>query len=74
MLLDRLESDLRQLVDPKTALPAIDRIVRTCDAFGCGTDHPLPELIVGRSGADQPMEDAGFGTRFARKADAPDRP
>lgn len=45
-VLDELVSDLRLLVDPKAGLPAVGKIVRTCEAFGCGTDHPLPDLVV----------------------------
>jgi len=45
-LLDRLEVDLAQLIDPKTSQPAVKRVVRTTTAFQCGIDHTLPDLFV----------------------------
>lgn len=45
-VLDEITTDLRQLVDPATGRSQVSRIVRTCEAFGCGTDHPLPDLVV----------------------------
>ncbi len=45
-LLDRIEADLRQLIDPKTGRGAVSNVVRTTTTFGCGIDHTLPDLFV----------------------------
>ncbi len=45
-LLDRIEADLRQLIDPKTGQPAVARVFRSTDAFQVGIDHVLPDLFV----------------------------
>ncbi len=45
-MLDRLEADLKQLIDPKTGRPAVARVFRSADAFHVGIDHVLPDLFV----------------------------
>ncbi|WP_411279293.1 alkaline phosphatase family protein [Gemmatimonas sp.] len=45
-LLDRIEADLKQLIDPKTGRPAVARVFRSADAFQVGIDHVLPDLFV----------------------------
>jgi predicted AlkP superfamily phosphohydrolase/phosphomutase len=45
-LLDRLESDFRQLVYAGTGEPAIERVTRTAAAFGGGPPTWLPDLFV----------------------------
>ncbi|WP_309671577.1 alkaline phosphatase family protein [Gemmatimonas sp.] len=45
-LLDRIETDLKLLVDPKTGRPAVARVFRSADAFQVGIDHVLPDLFV----------------------------
>jgi len=45
-MLDRIEADLRLLVDPKTGQPAVANVVRTASAFDCGIHHGLPDLFV----------------------------
>lgn len=45
-VLDRLEADLKQLVDPQTHRPAVKRIARTVDLFGGGPPSSLPDLFV----------------------------
>ncbi len=45
-LLDRVEADLRQVVDAATGEPAAERIARTIDAFGGGIPERLPDLFV----------------------------
>lgn len=45
-LLQQLEADLRQLIDPKTGQPAIEKVVRSSELFGCGPPEVLPDLIV----------------------------
>lgn len=45
-LLDRLEADLKQLVDPQTGGPAVKRVGRTVELFGGGPPVSLPDLFV----------------------------
>jgi len=45
-LLDRVEADLRQVVDVATGEPAVERITRTIDAFGGGIPQRLPDIFV----------------------------
>ncbi|MBA2449301.1 MAG: alkaline phosphatase family protein [Chloroflexi bacterium] len=45
-LLDRLESDLRRLVDPETGQPAVQQIGRSARLFGDGPPQSLPDLFV----------------------------
>ncbi|MBM4264464.1 MAG: hypothetical protein FJ145_23935 [Deltaproteobacteria bacterium] len=45
-LLDRLESDLRQLVDGQTGQPAVTKIMKAVDLFGAEFDPALPDLFV----------------------------
>ena len=44
--LDRVEADLRQVVEGGTGAPAVERITRSADAFGGGIPDQLPDLIV----------------------------
>lgn len=45
-MLDRIEADFRQLIDPKTGRSAVRNVFRTAAAFDCGIDHALPDLFV----------------------------
>jgi predicted AlkP superfamily phosphohydrolase/phosphomutase len=45
-LLDRLEIDLRRVVDAATGEPAVERITRTVDAFGGAIPELLPDVFV----------------------------
>ncbi len=45
-LLQRIETDLSQLVDAKTNEPAIDQVIRTDELFGGNPPTVLPDLIV----------------------------
>ncbi len=45
-LLDRVEADLRRVVDPSTGELAVERITRTVDSFGGGVPESLPDLFV----------------------------
>jgi predicted AlkP superfamily phosphohydrolase/phosphomutase len=45
-LLDRVEADLRLVVDGLTGEPAVERITRSADAFGGGIPQRLPDLFV----------------------------
>ncbi len=45
-LLDRVEADLRAVVDTATGEPAVERITRTIDAFGGGIPERLPDIFV----------------------------
>lgn len=45
-LLDRIEDDFRQLIDPETTEPAVVRVARTVDLFGCEPPLSLPDLFV----------------------------
>jgi len=45
-LLDRLEGDLMQLVDPETGEPAVKHVTKTGQAFHCGPPQSLPDLFV----------------------------
>jgi predicted AlkP superfamily phosphohydrolase/phosphomutase len=44
-LLDRLEADLRQLIDPVTNQPAVRQVARTVELFGGGSPVSLPDLF-----------------------------
>jgi predicted AlkP superfamily phosphohydrolase/phosphomutase len=46
ILLDHLESDLKQLVDPNTNEPAVKRVARTIEIFGRDFSDSLPDLFV----------------------------
>ena len=45
-LLCRLETDLRQLVDPLTGAPAVHQVARTRELFGAAAHEALPDLFV----------------------------
>lgn len=46
VLLDQIEADLKQLVDPESNEPAVTRIAKTVELFSC-TPHPsLPDLFI----------------------------
>lgn len=45
-VLNRLEADLRQLVDPQTGGPAVKRMARTVEVFGGDPPFSLPDLFV----------------------------
>lgn len=45
-LLDRLEDDLRRLIDPQANQPAVKKIDRTVELFGSGPPFSLPDLFV----------------------------
>jgi predicted AlkP superfamily phosphohydrolase/phosphomutase len=45
-LLDQIEADLKQLVDVRSGKPAVDRVIRTGEAFRCGPPWILPDLVV----------------------------
>jgi predicted AlkP superfamily phosphohydrolase/phosphomutase len=46
VVLHRLDSDLRQLVDAETGEPAVSRVARTTELFGNGAAASLPDLFV----------------------------
>ena len=45
-LLQRLENDLRQLIDPQTGQPAIEKVVRVSELYRCKSPDVLPDLVV----------------------------
>jgi predicted AlkP superfamily phosphohydrolase/phosphomutase len=45
-LLDRLEADFKQLIDPETNEPAVTRVERTVELFRCDPPMSLPDLFV----------------------------
>ncbi len=45
-LLDRLESDLKQLVNPETGKPAVRRVTRAIENFGSLLSSGLPDLFI----------------------------
>lgn len=45
-VLQRLENDLSQLIDPQTGEGAIEKVVRTRELYGCEHPEVLPDLIV----------------------------
>jgi predicted AlkP superfamily phosphohydrolase/phosphomutase len=45
-VLDRLEADLKQLMDPLTGQPAVARVRRSVDLYGGGPPAKLPDLFV----------------------------
>ena len=45
-LLDHLEADLKQLIDPITSEPAVKRTFRAVDIFGGDIPDSLPDLFV----------------------------
>ncbi|ULA64038.1 MAG: hypothetical protein LZF86_110738 [Nitrospira sp.] len=45
-LLNQIEADLRQLVDVRSGKPAVERVIRTADAFRCASPTVLPDLSV----------------------------
>jgi len=45
-LLDRLVADLKQLVDPQTDQPAVARVAKTIEVFGCNPHPFLPDLFI----------------------------
>ena len=45
-VLQNLENDLGQLIDPQTGQPAIEKVVRAGDVYGCNPPEVLPDLIV----------------------------
>jgi predicted AlkP superfamily phosphohydrolase/phosphomutase len=55
-ILDRLEEDIRLLIDPVTAKPAVRYLARSTDLFGGGPPETLPDLFVEWAEADHFME------------------
>jgi len=56
-LLQRLEADLRQLVDPRSGEPAVQEVIRPRSRFG-DTAHPtLPDVVVKWRPGDYFMEE-----------------
>lgn len=45
-LLDQIEADLTQLVDVRSGNPAVERVIRTAEAFRSGPPSVLPDLSV----------------------------
>ncbi|MEO0556887.1 MAG: alkaline phosphatase family protein [Bacteroidota bacterium] len=45
-LLDQIEADFRQLVDPETGEPVVERIERPREVFGADASDMLPDLFV----------------------------
>jgi predicted AlkP superfamily phosphohydrolase/phosphomutase len=45
-LLRRIQTDLEQLIDPKTKEPAVTRVLKTVELFGCDPHPSLPDLFV----------------------------
>jgi predicted AlkP superfamily phosphohydrolase/phosphomutase len=45
-LLNQIEADLQQLLDVRTGKPAVERVIRTAEAFHCGPPPVLPDLSV----------------------------
>lgn len=45
-LLNVIENDFRQLIDPETGNPAVERIAKTVELFGGGPPAVLPDLFV----------------------------
>jgi predicted AlkP superfamily phosphohydrolase/phosphomutase len=45
-LLSRLETDLRQLVDPHSGEPAVQTVTKTVEAYSCDPPVVLPDLCV----------------------------
>jgi predicted AlkP superfamily phosphohydrolase/phosphomutase len=45
-LLHRLETDLGQLIDPRTGQLAIEKVVRSGELYGCNYPNVLPDLVV----------------------------
>jgi predicted AlkP superfamily phosphohydrolase/phosphomutase len=45
-LLDRIEADLKQLIDPETKKPAVTGVSRTVELFDCAPHAFLPDLFV----------------------------
>jgi predicted AlkP superfamily phosphohydrolase/phosphomutase len=45
-LLGRIMSDLKQLIDPQTNEPAVKRVAKTVELFGCDPPASLPDLFV----------------------------
>lgn len=45
-LLDQIEGDLKQLVDVRSGMPAVERIIRTAEAYLGGPPSILPDLAV----------------------------
>ena len=69
-LLDRVEADLRQVVDAATGEPAAERITRTIDAFGGGIPERLPDLFVEWRLASSPRARHPRATLQARRLGA----
>jgi predicted AlkP superfamily phosphohydrolase/phosphomutase len=45
-LLDQIENDLKQLVDPITGQPAVERTIRTIDIYQTDPPEVLPDLFI----------------------------
>jgi len=45
-LLAELETNLKQLVDPRTGQPAVERVDRTTEVFHCDVPTVLPDIFV----------------------------
>ncbi len=55
-MLERLEADLRRLIDPETGEPAVKQVERTVDLFRCSPPEVLPDLFVGWNSSSHFME------------------
>jgi predicted AlkP superfamily phosphohydrolase/phosphomutase len=45
-MLNRLEADLRELIDPETKEPAVVRVSKTVEIFNCPPHPVLPDIFV----------------------------
>lgn len=45
-LLEQIENDLHELIDPVTDMPAVEQIHRTARLYGTNDSHLLPDLFV----------------------------
>lgn len=45
-LMDRIETDFKQLVDPETNKPAVTGVARTVELFDCAPHASLPDMFV----------------------------
>ena len=70
-LLDRVEADLRQVIDVATGEPAAERITRTIDAFGGGIPERLPDIFVEWRLASSPRARHPRATLQARRLGVP---
>lgn len=45
-ILNSIEHNALQLIDPVTGQPAVKQVYRTVDLFQCAIDHPLPDMFI----------------------------